>query len=80
MESVYTHVGLPASQRFREPFERLFPKRFLWQTTIDWESGIRREFDAARIDHWKGHLSADDLSRIQSNEHVARFMQRFDYS
>lgn len=79
MAGVYRHIGLDPSVRFLEPFERAKPSRFLWQTAIDWESGIRREFDVTRIDAWQSVLSQDDLRHIGSNAHVNRFMDRFGY-
>ena len=79
MDEVYAHLGLDPSRRFLEPFERKFPKRFLWQTAIDWESGIRKDFDQSRIDRWQSELSQAHIEQILANTDVCRFMKRFGY-
>jgi hypothetical protein len=80
MATVYRHIGLEPSVRFLEPFVRAEPRRFLWRTAVDWESGIRREFDTSRIETWRSELSEDDLRVIHSEANVSRFMKRFGYS
>ena len=53
MRSVhYSHLGLAYSSRFLGKFKRCFPERFLWTTAVDWETGIRKEFDSSRISSW----------------------------
>jgi hypothetical protein len=79
MRGVYSHLGLPYSGRFLEPFARKFPKRFLWTTAIDWETGVKKDFDVTRIDDWKTQLSADDLRFISNTPYVGEFMERFGY-
>ncbi|MEQ8786492.1 MAG: sulfotransferase [Pirellulaceae bacterium] len=79
MRRVYEHVGLVYSPRFLEPFERKHPKRFLWQTSIDWATGIRRDFDATRADRWRETLSDADEMKVCNSDVVAHFMRRFGY-
>jgi|GEM_PF-1808956 len=79
MEAVYNHLGLRRSRRFLMPFQRAYPERFLWATAVDWETGIRKEFDPNRITSWKTKLTADQLNCIHSDEIVLEFMERFDY-
>lgn len=79
MATVYRHVGLAPSTRFLTPFPRRFPRRFLWKTAVDWETGIRREFDVTRLDWWQSELTRSDLRTIDETEHVPRFMKRFGY-
>jgi hypothetical protein len=79
MTEVYRHVGLGPSARFLEPFERIAPSRFLWQTAIDWESGIRREFDVTRIDAWRSEVRQVDLQHIERDVRINQFMGRFGY-
>lgn len=79
MANVYMHLGLQESERFLEPFERMFPRRFLWDTAIDWESGIRRDFDLSRIDRWLSELTASDIAEIKRDQNVTRFMNRYGY-
>jgi hypothetical protein len=80
MHQVYEHIGQVYSARFLEPFERKYPKRFLWQTSIDWKTGIRRDFDARRAERWKATLSAADARRLCKSDVIQRFMQRFGYT
>jgi Sulfotransferase family len=79
MWSVYTHLGLPYSSRFLERFPRRFPDRFLWATVLDWETGIRKDFDASRISSWKGKLNEEQLGRVTSNPTILELMERFGY-
>jgi hypothetical protein len=79
MRDVYRHIGLDYSSRFLEPFERLHPKRFLWKTAVDWQSGMRKEFDRAKINEWSHALSDEQLELIYSDQDVVRFMNRFGY-
>jgi hypothetical protein len=80
MKAVYAHLGLPYSGRFLEPFARPFPKRFLWNSAIDWETGIKKDFDVRRIDEWREYLTADHLKFVSSTLYVGEFMERFGYS
>ena len=79
MWSVYTHLGLPYSSRFLEPFTRRFPERFLWTTAIDWQTGIRKEFDSSRISSWMSKLNEEQLGRVYSNATIVEFMKGFGY-
>jgi Sulfotransferase family len=79
MEQVYSHLHLPYSPRFLEPFPRLFPRRFLWETTVELESGIKKDFDASRIASWKTILTDEQISLACSNAIVREFMERFSY-
>lgn len=79
MKSVYSHLGLLYSTRFLEPFTRLHPRRFLWTTAIDWTTGVKKDFDPARIGNWKSHLTETQLQQIYSSPHIGEFMDRFGY-
>lgn len=79
MGRVYSHLGLRRSQRFLMPFPRAHPGRFLWTTAVDWETGIRRDFEPGRISSWKSGLTAEHLGRIRSGGVVLEFMERFGY-
>jgi hypothetical protein len=79
MRSVYTHLGLPYSSRFLEQFPRRLPERFLWRTTIDWQTGIRKDFDPSRISSWRSNLGEEQLGRVYSDATVVEFMRRFGY-
>lgn len=79
MSRVYAHVGLDDSPRFLTPFPRRHPARFLWPTAVDWETGIRRDFDARRIASWRELIPAPLLRQIEADPYVARFMDRFGY-
>jgi hypothetical protein len=79
MEAVYSHLHLPYSGRFMEPFRRLFPQRFLWQTAVDWTSGIARDFDASRISAWKSGLTEQQLRAAHSSATIIEFIERFGY-
>lgn len=79
MKSVYAHVGLSYSARFLEPFARPFPRRFLWTTAVDWETGIKKAFDPSRILEWKKSLTDDQIRQVQSEPLVVEFMERFGY-
>src|SRR5262249_46731539 len=78
MQSVYSHLNLPNSLRFLETFNRPFPARFLWETSVDWESGITKDFDTSRISSWKT-LTDEQLDRVYSSPYVLEFMERFGY-
>lgn len=80
MTRVYAHLGLPESLKFLEPFSRPFPRRFLWTTAVDWETGIRKDFDPRRIARWQGALTPAQLDRVQSSAPVLEFMDRFGYT
>lgn len=80
MQAVYGHLNLPASTRYREPFARAFPERFLWSTAVDFETGARREFDPGRIAAWRWTMSDEPLLiRVRSDPTVVEFMRRFQY-
>ena len=79
MFKVYEHINLPYSTRFLEPFPRLFPQRFLWETTVAQDSGINKEFDQGRISSWMTALSEDQLDPVYSNPLIIEFMERFGY-
>ena len=79
MNRVYRHLELPSSDRFLSPFPRLFPYRFLWNTAIDWETGIRKDFDLNRINSWAERLTADQIAACRSTQAIRHFMVRFGY-
>ncbi len=79
MRTVYSHLDLPHSLRFLESFRRPFPARFLWQTTIDLDTGIHMSFDPSRISHWRTTLADEQLDRVYSNSTITEFMERFGY-
>ncbi len=79
MKAVYSHLQLPYSPRFLEPFSRAFPLRFLWETAVEWTSGQAQDFDASRILSWKTSLSDAQLALVYSNPTVLEFMHRFGY-
>jgi hypothetical protein len=79
MRSIYAHLGLTYSSRFLGKFKRTFPERFLWTTAIDWETGIRKEFDSHRISSWMTHLNEERLSRVYSDATIVEFMKQFGY-
>ncbi len=79
MEVVYSHLNLPFSPRFMEPFPRLFPQRFLWETSVASESGVRRDFDLTRINAWQRGLTDEQLGLVYSNATLVEFMERFGY-
>lgn len=79
MASVYSHLGLPYSRRFLEPFPRPFPERFLWNTAIDWTTGIRKDFDPGRINSWRASLSPEQVRHVTSDPRIRDFMDRFGY-
>jgi len=79
MYFVYRFLGLSYSTRFLEPFPRKHPERFLWSTTVDFETGLNREFDPTRLDSWRSKLNPAHLDRILNDPVLVEFMERFDY-
>ena len=79
MDRVYQHLGLPQSSRFLEGFERQNPKRFLWTTAIDWQSGVRKDFDPKRAQISNDDLEPAQLAMIYDDPTIVRFMKRFGY-
>lgn len=79
MRTVYEHLGLAYSSRFLGKFKRPYPERFLWQTAIDWETGIRKDFDSSRIATWRTQLTDEQLNRVYSDPIIVEFMKRFGY-
>lgn len=79
MTAVYSHLGLPYSPKYMESFSRPFPQRFLWTTAVNWETGIRKDFDASRIDSWRQSLNAAQIEKVQSDATIRDFMERFGY-
>lgn len=79
MRALYAHCGLSYSERFMEGFERLFPRRFLWQTAIDWETGVRRAFDPAKAEVSDADLGETERALLAGDAQVAEFMERFGY-
>ena len=79
MRKVYHHLGLPDSSRFLLPFPRPHPYRFLWETAIDWETGIRKDFDLNRIQSWTTKLDESMIRDVQADDLVSEFMSRFGY-
>ena len=79
MYKVYDHLNLPYSLRFLEPFPRQFPQRFLWETSVALESGVKKDFDTSRIMLWKTTLTAEQLKTVYANPTIVEFLHRFDY-
>lgn len=79
MRALYAHCGLEYSQRFLEGFPRLFPRRFLWTTAIDWETGVRRQFNPARAVVSDADLGEVERGLLAGDRQVAAFMERFGY-
>jgi hypothetical protein len=79
MTAVYSHLDLPYSPRYLEPFNRLFPRRFLSTTTADPETDIREDFDASRISSWRQSLGAEQIDRVRAEPAIRDFMERFGY-
>jgi hypothetical protein len=79
MKDVYDHLDLDYSPRFLEPFSRAHPRRFLWQTAINWETGIREDFDKRRAVVSDDDLGEMQLEMIYKDPVIQRFMQRFGY-
>ena len=79
MKAVYHHLGIAYSDRFLQPFPRLYPSRFQWDTAVDWQTGIRKDFDPERVDLWRWSLSQDDLDFVRSDRCARRMMDRFGY-
>jgi hypothetical protein len=79
MLKVYEHLNLPRSLRFLESFPRRFPERFLWDTSVARESGVKRDFDTNRINLWKTTLRPEQLELVYSNPTIVEFLHRFGY-
>jgi len=79
MKMVYSHLGLEYSERFLEPFVRVFPKRFLWTTAVDWATGIKKDFDSSRLNEWRDRLSPDFHNFVVTAPHMREFIQQFGY-
>lgn len=79
MHRVYSHLSVPYSSHFLEPYVRLYPSRFLWKTAIDWETGIRNDFDVSKIDNWQNDLTQEELDFVRNDTIANRFRTRFAY-
>lgn len=79
MRELYAHCGLEYSDRFMQGFERLFPRRFLWKTAIDWETGVRQAFDPARAEVSDADLGEAERALLADDARVAEFCERFGY-
>lgn len=79
MGRVYAHLGLKPSTRFTQAFERLHPRRFLWETAIDWKSGVRKAFDPAKAEVSDADLTDEQRARVYDDPLIKDFMDRFDY-
>ena len=79
MESVYSHLGVEYSERYMEPFQRLYPERFLWTTAIDWQTGVRKAFQKEKAQIQDSDLSEEMLEKVSSNPVIQRFRERFGY-
>lgn len=79
MKRIYHHLGLDYSARFQESFARLFPKRFLWNTVIDNDTGKSRDFDLNRTIISDNELTKRQLDLVYSDPTILRFMRRFGY-
>ena len=79
MANVYEHVGLIHSPRFLRDFPRVAPRRFLWNTAVDYETGAAKEFDPSRIDTWRNSLTKSQLDRVARDKTMAEFIERFGY-
>lgn len=79
MRAIYSHCGLEWSDRFMDGFERLFPRRFLWTTAIDWETGVRRAFDPAKAEVRDEDLGDVERGLLKGDAQVAAFCERFGY-
>lgn len=79
MAPVYQLLNLKPSRRFMEPFQRRHPQRFLWTTAVDWESGVRKDFDPARAEVSDADLTDAQRAQIYDDPDVVRFMERMSY-
>jgi len=78
MAGVYAHLDLAPSTRFLDDFERVAPKRFLWESAIDWKSGQAKPFDASRAAVTDAEIAPELRVRLADPE-VRDFMERFGY-
>jgi hypothetical protein len=79
MRSVEVLLGLPYTTRFLGKLKQPFPARFLWQTTIDWETGIRKDFDPSCIVNLRALLNDEQLARVYADATIVESMNRFVY-
>ncbi len=79
MARIYNHLELEPTTRFLDSFERLYPRRFLWDTAVDWHSGIGKEFDPARASICDADLTEAQLERVWADADVRGFMEHFGY-
>ncbi|PEQ13900.1 hypothetical protein B2G71_06255 [Novosphingobium sp. PC22D] len=79
MARVYEFLGLEPSTRFLEPFERLHPRRFLWDTAIDWKTGAFKDFDPRRAVIADEDLTEEQRDRVYCDPLIVGFMERFGY-
>ena len=80
MARVYSHLGLDPSTRFLEPFRRLDHRRFLWNTTVEWDSGDPRDFDPLRAELSDDDLTPEQHRRVTADPDIAGFIERFGYA
>jgi len=80
MERVHNHLGLEHSVAFLEKGKRKFPRRFLWQSTIDMKSGHICDFNAHFADKWKQELSEEEFGRIGAQSLVQEYAALLGYS
>jgi hypothetical protein len=79
MGRVYAHLGLDPSERFLEPFVRADPERFLWQTAVDWATGVGAALDPVQAEIHADELTSDQLARVFNDPEITGFMERFGY-
>ncbi|MEO0413129.1 MAG: sulfotransferase [Pseudomonadota bacterium] len=80
LQSLYAFLGLPPSKRFRKDFQRLYPRRFLWSTSVDMRTGRVQPFNRAKAEVSNGDLPASALERLRASPEIAAYCERFGYS
>ena len=79
MARVYAHIGLKNSHRFLQDFPRSHPRRFLWSTAVDLESGAMRSFDPARAEVGDDDIPLALRRRLDADPDIAAYRQQFGY-
>jgi hypothetical protein len=81
MEEVYNHIGLEYDESFLDDFSRKYPQRFLWETVINWNTGMSEQFNPlkAKRTNWEENLKQEELNNIYSTPEIIRFMNKFGY-
>jgi hypothetical protein len=80
MAKIYDFLGLAPSTRFLIDFPRYYPRRFLWTTSVDMQTGRALPFNPRKARVSNADIPAKVRKRLKRSPQIAAYCERFGYT